>query len=653
MEDEKQLDPDYYVDKPPTPVFMENAKGVDQEVQVEDHELFDFELEVEPILQVLVGKAWENARVEVIEEWEKEQLLKHKKKFLLIKEAELMETQRMEAARNRRRREAERRYANFRTAKGQIGWANQKSCARKMSKKLLSLFRRDTYQELEDVGILRSPVEYGMHSRFLPALYNQTRAELIRGNEFTEGVDSYIMMTLRSYAREHKQSIQKESKRREEKKRREFRIQRQKEEERRKRREQRAAARERARVVDLKKRVIHVMIEPSKIEDKFNPEKIRVYDVRDPEGSDDGIFLVGGIMAEIMTTFTCLHDYILANPQNQSFHFSYDAIMQYLKSLLIDNNFPEGAITLHVSDKEEGEEGMMAEEMDEERFLRHCLTKPWINDYGLGFFFEVCKEMVIAKEFIECLYRAIVKITRTKPVEESELPTLPETKEDETEFTEEEKLEHEKKVEEVKTKNDQIKKENDELANLQSKIKIEFRNHNFEESNEWALVKLSNYREPPKETQINQSLDSQKKNADKGQDVSRDDGNLDDSKVDSYKSNEKEDGTFEEVPPKIILVNPNIGEDSNLIIIHNEAHMGLRRLLIETAKKHFKELEKLDANSVFSHPKNKSEILEERFLEHVKKNFLYDKSKPVPVFQFQNNSPPNPDEEEQASPPAE
>lgn len=37
-----------------------------------------------------------------------------------------METQRMEAARNRRRREAERRYANFRTAKGQQSWANQK-----------------------------------------------------------------------------------------------------------------------------------------------------------------------------------------------------------------------------------------------------------------------------------------------------------------------------------------------------------------------------------------------------------------------------------------------------------------------------------------------------------------------------------------------
>lgn len=401
MADELALEPDYYIDKPPTPVFMENPKGTDREVQVEDHELFDFELEVEPILQVLVGKACENARVEVIEEWEKQQLQDHKKKFLIIKEAELMETQRMEAARNRRRREAERRYANFRTAKGQLGWANQKLCARQMSKKLLSLFRRDTYQELQDVGILRSPAQFAMQSRFLPALYGQTRAELTRDNEFTEGVDSYIMMALRSNAREHKQSIQKEFKRREEKKRREFKIQKQKEEEKRKRREQRAAAREKARVLDLKKKVISLMVVPAKIEDKFDPEKVRVFDVRDPEGNEEGIYLIGGIMAELMITFTCLHDYILANPQNQNFHFSYDSIVEYLKSLLIGNNFPDGAITLHVSEKEEGDDGMLAEEMDDERFLRHCLTKSCINDYGLSFFFEVSKELVIAKEFIE------------------------------------------------------------------------------------------------------------------------------------------------------------------------------------------------------------------------------------------------------------
>jgi hypothetical protein len=245
-----------------------------------------------------------------------------------------------------------------------------------MAKKLLSHFRRDTYQELEDVGILRSPAQYTMLANVLPALYGQVRAEINREEEFTEGVDGYIMMVLRANAREHKQSIQKEFKRREEKKRIEFKIQKQKQEERRKRRELRAAARERARVLDLKKRIISLVIIPAKIEEKFDPERIKVYDVRDPEANDEGIFLIGGFMAEIMTTFTCLHDYILANPQNQNFHFSSEAIMQYLKNLLVGNNFPDGAITLHVSEKEEGENGLMAEEMDEERFLRHCLTKP-------------------------------------------------------------------------------------------------------------------------------------------------------------------------------------------------------------------------------------------------------------------------------------
>lgn len=558
-----------------------------------------------------------------------------------------METQRMEAARNRRRREAERRYANFRTAKGQLGWANQKLCARQMSKKLMSLFRRDTYQELEDVGILRSPAQHAMESRFLPSLYNQTRAELQRDNEFTEGVDSYIMMTLRAFAREHKQSIQKEGKRREEKKRNEFRIQKQKEEEKRKRREVRAALREKARVLDLKKRVISQMIEPSKIEDKFDPERMRVFDIRDPEGNEEGIYLIGGMMAELMITFTCLLDYILANPQNQNFHFSFDSITEYLKSLLIGHNFPDGAITLHVNDIE-GED-----EISDDQFLRHCLTKTNINDYGLHFFFDINREMVIAKEFIECLYRAIVKITRKQPQEPVEVPEAPEPKEEGAEITEEEKANFDKSVEEAKTKNEQIHKENEELAQMQSKIKIEFRSHNFEDNNECALIKLKNYREPPKE-QPAQAAEAQKKQSEKLADVSKDESNLDESRIESVKSNEKEDGTFDDVPPKIILANPHLSDDTNAIIVHTEAQMGLRKLLIETAKKHFKELEKLDVNSVFTHPKNKSEVLEERFIAHAKSNIQFDKSKPVPVFEFQNNTPPNPDEEEQQpTPPPE
>lgn len=99
------------------------------------------------------------------------------------------------------------------------------------------------------------------------------------------------------------------------------------------------------------------------------------------------------------------------------------------------------------------------------------------------------------------------------------------------------------------------------------------------------------------------------------------------------------------------MLNPRVADDMKVIIVHNEAHMALRKMLIELAKKQFKELEKLDINSVFSHPKNKSELLEEKFIEHSKKNLLFDKSKPVPVFEFQNNTPPQPNEEENPTPP--
>jgi hypothetical protein len=68
--DPATIPPDFHVDRPKTPEFIPNEKGIDKETQVVDTELFDFELEVEPILQVLVGKSCENARIEVVEEWE-------------------------------------------------------------------------------------------------------------------------------------------------------------------------------------------------------------------------------------------------------------------------------------------------------------------------------------------------------------------------------------------------------------------------------------------------------------------------------------------------------------------------------------------------------------------------------------------------------
>lgn len=102
-----------------------------------DPDLFDFELEVEPILQVLVGKAIEHAQIEVIEDDEKVELARHKRMFQQLKEGELMETQRMEASRKRRIDETERRNLQQRTAKNQRIWAERKVIARGLAKEFL------------------------------------------------------------------------------------------------------------------------------------------------------------------------------------------------------------------------------------------------------------------------------------------------------------------------------------------------------------------------------------------------------------------------------------------------------------------------------------------------------------------------------------
>ena len=69
--------------------------------------------------------------------------------------------------------------------------------------------------------------------------------------------------------------------------------------------------------------------------------------------------------------------------------------------------------------------------------MRFSLTKNNITDYGLSFLFEVIKDLVISKEFIETLYRVIVRIARTHLRKIQPLPEIPGPDENGTEPSEE------------------------------------------------------------------------------------------------------------------------------------------------------------------------------------------------------------------------
>ena len=92
MKNESEIEPDYYIDRPPDAVFVPDEEGTDQQIQVQnyDPDLFDFNLEVEPIVQVIVGKVCEQARIEVIEDHENSVLAHHNARYKQTREAMLV-----------------------------------------------------------------------------------------------------------------------------------------------------------------------------------------------------------------------------------------------------------------------------------------------------------------------------------------------------------------------------------------------------------------------------------------------------------------------------------------------------------------------------------------------------------------------------------
>ena len=72
-------------------------------------QLFDFDIEVKPILEVLVGKTIEQALLEVMEEEELANLRAQQRRFEELRNAELVETQRLEEQERRHREEKQRR----------------------------------------------------------------------------------------------------------------------------------------------------------------------------------------------------------------------------------------------------------------------------------------------------------------------------------------------------------------------------------------------------------------------------------------------------------------------------------------------------------------------------------------------------------------
>eukprot|EP00112_Aurelia_sp_Birch-Aquarium-sp1_P004488 Seg1509.11 transcript_id=Seg1509.11/GoldUCD/mRNA.D3Y31 product="Radial spoke head protein 3" protein_id=Seg1509.11/GoldUCD/D3Y31 len=169
---------DAFLDRPPSPLFIPAKTGLDVATQILEGDLFDFDIEVKPILEVLVGKTVEQALLEVMEEEELANLRAQQRRFEELRHAELVETQRLEEQERRHREEKQRRMRQQLEVLKKEKETNEKIAARAFAQSYLSDLIPSVFGTLSDNGYFYDPVDRDVETYFMPWLMNSVEDKL-------------------------------------------------------------------------------------------------------------------------------------------------------------------------------------------------------------------------------------------------------------------------------------------------------------------------------------------------------------------------------------------------------------------------------------------------------------------------------------------
>ena len=291
---------------------------------------------------------------------------------------------------------------------------------------------------------------------------------------------------MKKISNKHKMAIVEELNKRQERIKLENKKQKELEEAKKQRKEKRAALRERHKLNELKEKIQQEIIKVANLED-FNV-KLRIYDVKDPAASNDGIIVIGGFIGEIILTFTCLLDFILAQPQNESFQFTTESIEQFLMDLLCadDSHFPDASIVLQLNKAVEEIAGA-GNPVSVDTVLKYVKDQSNISDFGLHFMMDVKKDLVLSQEVIDVVFKTVTKICVEQPKAMLDIPAKPDGAEGDAEE------EYNNKVEEIKADNEKFTKENAQLTKIKAKVVLKHKPESMQNDNEKALLKINNF----------------------------------------------------------------------------------------------------------------------------------------------------------------
>jgi len=176
-ESEVTCQTDAWMDRPVTPLFVPAKTGADVSTQIMPGDLFHFDKEVKPILEVIVGKTMEQSLLEVMEEEELENLRDQQRRFQETRKREQCATQRLEEQELRLTQERERRIAQQREVRKKEKETAEKIAARAYVQDYLMDMIPAVFGKLKDSGFFFDPIARDIEINFIPSLLAKVKTK--------------------------------------------------------------------------------------------------------------------------------------------------------------------------------------------------------------------------------------------------------------------------------------------------------------------------------------------------------------------------------------------------------------------------------------------------------------------------------------------
>lgn len=186
---------DLFLHRPPSPPYVPQKQGRDVATEILEGELFDFDTEVQPIIEVLVGRTIEQALIEVLHEEEIAEMKRQQQQIMAIREAELAELRRLELDDRKLQAEKERRILQDKIAQDLDREMQERITASKLLQGRIDDLLPDVLDAVENIKNEKDREEFERQiAPWLAKEVAQEIGQMIDSKELLEGIIREVLL---------------------------------------------------------------------------------------------------------------------------------------------------------------------------------------------------------------------------------------------------------------------------------------------------------------------------------------------------------------------------------------------------------------------------------------------------------------------------